>query len=287
MKQEMMPMNCAWKELLSILPISMREDVNFVGKDTLQEIRMRLGNPPELICSGGSRELSKKMDLFDLQFVINTASRYSPWLAGTLSQGYLTAPGGHRIGVCGEAIVKNGLMTGIKNPSSLCIRIARDFPGMINDRNVLEGSVLIIGQPGSGKTTFLRDLIRLRSNRSTGSVAVVDERGEIFPAASGFAWGRRTDVLTGCSKREGMEALLRTMGPETIAVDEITSATDCEGLLHAAWCGVSLIATAHASSRYDLCSRPVYRPLIDAKIFDMLVILQKDKSWKIERMEHK
>lgn len=280
-------MNCAWKELLSILPVSMRADVDFAGKDTLQELRMRIGTPPELICSGGFRELSKKMDLLDLQFVINTASRYSPWLAGTLSQGYLTAPGGHRIGVCGEAIMKDGLMSGIKNPSSLCIRVARDFPGMINDRNLMECSVLIIGQPGSGKTTFLRDLIRFRSNRSNGSVAVVDERGEIFPVASGFEWGRRTDVLTGCSKREGMEAVLRTMGPETIAVDEITSAADCDGLLHAAWCGVSLIATAHASSRHDLWSRPVYRPLIDAKIFDMLVILQKDKSWKIERMEHK
>ena len=85
----------------------------------------------------------------------------------------------------------------------------------------------------------------------------------------------------------GMEALLRTMGPETIAVDEITSATDCEGLLHAAWCGVSLIATAHAASKRDLISRPVYQPLVHAKIFDTLVILQKDKSWTIERMDGK
>lgn len=280
-------MNCAWKELLSILPISMRADVDYIGRDSLQELRMRIGSPPELICSGGSVDLSMKMDLLNLQFVINTASRYSPWLADTLSQGYITAPGGHRIGVCGEAIVKKGSMTGIKNPSSLCIRVARDFPGMIHDRNIAKGSVLIIGQPGSGKTTFLRDLIRLRSNQCSGSVAVVDERGEIFPAASGFSRGHRTDVLIGCNKKDGMDVVLRTMGPETIAVDEITSAADCDGLLNAAWCGVSLLATAHASSKYDLLHRPVYRPLVDAQIFDLLVILQKDKSWKIERMEHK
>ena len=279
-------MSCAWKELLSILPVSMRAEVDPYGRTSLQELRMRLGNLPELVCTGCFKELSKRVELGDLQFVINTASRYSPWLAGTLAQGYITAPGGHRIGVCGEVVVKDGVMTGIRNPSSICIRVARDFPGMVHERSVLQGSVLIIGQPGSGKTTFLRDLIRQRSDRATGSVAVVDERGEIFPAAAGFSYGRRTDVLTGCSKKEGLEALLRTMGPETIAVDEITSEVDCDALLHAAWCGVSLIATAHAASKRDLISRPVYRPLMNAKIFDTLVILQRDKSWRIERMEY-
>ena len=278
-------MRCAWQELLSVLPISMRSQVTELGKASLQELRMRLGHSPELICAGEQICLPMKLESGDLQFVINAASRYSPWLAETLSRGYLTAPGGHRIGVCGEAVMKNARMAGIRNPTALCIRVARDFPGMLQNRCLISGSVLIIGQPGSGKTTFLRDLIRLRSNNGTGSVAVVDERGEIFPAASGFVSGQRTDVITGCGKKEGMEAVLRTMGPETIAVDEITSESDCEGLLHAAWCGVSLIATAHAASKRDLCSRPVYKPLISTKIFDTLVILQKDKSWRMERME--
>ena len=278
-------MKCAWKELLSILPLSMRSEVDTLGKDTLQELRLRLGHPPELVCASERVLLTVKVTSYDLQFVINTASKYSPWLAETMSQGYLTAPGGHRIGVCGEAIVKDGRMTGLRNPSSLCIRVARDFPGMIRERSLISGSVLIIGKPGSGKTTFLRDLIRLRSNSGTGCVAVVDQRGEIFPFASAFSAGQRTDVLIGCGKKEGMEAVLRTMGPETIAVDEITSEADCNGLLHAAWCGVSLIATAHASNRRDLCCRPVYKPLISANIFDVLVVLQKDKSWRIERMD--
>ena len=72
----------------------------------------------------------------------------------------------------------------------------------------------------------------------------------------------------------------------TVAVDEITSEADCMGLLHAARCGVSLVATAHAGSKSDLYTRPVYKPLISGNIFDMLVILQKDKSWSVERMEH-
>ena len=278
-------MKCAWQELLSVLPPSLRPEVNSLGKDTMQELRLRWGHPPELVLAKGSVRLPLKVLQQDLQFVINAASKYSPWLAETLSQGYLTAPGGHRIGVCGEVILKDGRMTGVRNPSSLCIRVARDFPGLIRDQRLLSGSVLIIGKPGSGKTTFLRDLIRFRSDGGLGSVAVVDQRGEIFPYASDFSRGQRTDVMTGCEKKEGMELLLRTMGPETVAVDEITSERDCRGLLHAAWCGVSLIATAHAASKHDLCSRAVYKPLITANIFDMLVILQKDKSWKAERME--
>lgn len=277
-------MKCAWQELLAVLPPGLRNDVDSRGKEKMQELRLRVGYPPELVCGGECIHLSQAVTLQELHFVMNTASKYSPWLAETLSEGYLTAPGGHRIGICGEAVMKAGKMTGIRTPSSLCIRVARDFPGMVQDQRLISGSVLIIGQPGSGKTTFLRDLIRLRSEKGTGSVAVVDQRGEIFPQASGFYTGQRTDVLTGCRKKEGMEALLRTMGPETIAVDEITSEEDCAGLLHAAWCGVSLIATAHAASKEELCRRGVYKPLIAGHIFDMLVSLRKDKSWTAERM---
>lgn len=280
-------MICAWQELMSILPPPIRQEVNAEGKDTLQELRLRLGHFPELIGSLQCTYLKQKVSLQDLQFVMNAASKYSPWLSETLSDGFLTARGGHRIGICGEAIMKGGKMAGIRHPSSMCIRVARDFPGRIRDQRLMRGSVLIIGRPGSGKTTFLRDLIRLRSNSGDGSVAVVDQRGEIFPFMSGFPEGKRTDVMIGCGKKEGMETVLRTMGPDTIAVDEVTSEADCRGLLHAAWCGVSLIATAHAASKQDLFSRPVYKPLIDGGIFDMLVILQKDKSWNAERMEYK
>ena len=277
-------MKCAWEELLAVLPLWLRPEVDALGRNSLQELRLRLGHPPELIFGEGNIWLSQKVSMQDLQFVINTASKYSPWLVETLSDGYLTARGGHRIGICGEAIIKSGQMIGIRNPTSLCIRVARDFPGMIRDQGLTTGSILIIGRPGSGKTTFLRDLIRLRGD--TGSVAVVDQRGEIFPVSSNFYTGHRVDVMTGCCKKEGMESMLRTMSPETLAVDEITSECDCNGLLHAAWCGVFLIATAHAGSKRDLYDRPVYKPLLQAGIFDTLVIIQKDKSWTAERMEH-
>lgn len=274
-------MRCAWKELLSILPDWMRADVDELGKDSLQELRLRIGHPPELVRMGNDKLLFRDIQEADLSYIVNMASRYSPWAATTSAQGYLTAPGGHRIGLCGEAVIQRCTMTGLRQISSLCIRIARDLPGIAQSLGHLDGSVLIIGRPGSGKTTLLRDLIRYRSRKEC--VAVVDERGEIFP--QGFDIGSRTDILTGCPKPHGIDILLRTMGPATIAVDEITAESDCQAMIRAGWCGVRLLATAHAASRADLESRPVYRPLVGSKLFDSIVILRPDKSWRLERME--
>ena len=281
-------MRCAWQAYLNLLPVWMRENVDRQGRDTLQEIRLRLNVPPELITSSGCFWLERPVSVDDLRFCVNVASRYSPWAAGTLALGFLTAPGGHRIGICGEAVVSDQIMTGIQSPTSLCIRVARDFAGIAGQAAQLNGSILIIGKPGSGKTTLLRDLIREKSNMGPGSIAVVDERGEIFPAVnhiSCFYAGKRTDVLTKCSKRQGIEAVLRNMGPETIAVDEITAQEDCDALIRAGWCGVKLLATAHAGNCRDLRSRPVYKPIIESKLFETILVIQPDKSWRLERMD--
>lgn len=275
-------MRCAWNELIRILPQTLRRSVDELGKNDLQELRLRLHRQAKLVSGQGSRLLDRIINEADLSFVINTASRYSPWAASTMSQGYITAPGGHRIGLCGDAVVQDGVMRGIRCPTSLCIRVARDLPGIAGNLGKLTGNILILGPPGSGKTTLLRDLIRQISNQEEGSIAVVDERGELFPP--GFDQGQNTDVLSLCSKPQGLALALRTMGPSCIAVDEITAREDCEALTMAMWCGVRLLATAHAASMKDLRSRPVYAPIINSKLFDQIVILRRDKSWYTERM---
>lgn len=275
-------MRCAWNELLKIVPQSIRQDVDRQGRDTLQELRLRLGMVPEMVTAKGPVRLSGIVTESDISFVVNTASRYSPWAAATAAKGYITAQGGHRIGICGEAVISGGSITGIRSPTSLCIRVARDFPGIAAKAAGLRGNTLILGPPGSGKTTLLRDLIRQISDSGIGSVAVVDERGELFPL--GFPTGKRTDILSGCTKVQGVQMTLRTMGPAWIAVDEITAREDCEALTEAGWCGVRLLATAHASDRADLNRRPVYRPLLDCGLFENLIILHPDKSWRTERM---
>ena len=178
-------------------------------------------------------------------------------------------------------------MRGISLPTSLCIRVARDFENISKTAAGITGSILIIGPPGSGKTTLLRDLIRQKSGSGLGSVSVVDEREELFPLYKGqpcFDAGSCTDILSGCPKSVGIEAVLRSMNPRWIALDEITAQADCEALLHAGWCGVNLLATAHAGSIHDLQSRPVYQPLIHCKLFHTVLVLHRDKSWTTERI---
>lgn len=273
-------MTCAWQELLSLLPPEMQKEVNRIGRDTAQEIRLRIGHVPELVCGRRWERLPNLIRREDLTYVINSASRYSPWSAQTLARGYITGPGGHRVGVCGEVVMKDGYVCGLRRVTSLCIRIARDFPGIAEDACHLKGSILIIGPPGSGKTTLLRDLIRQISIREV--VGVVDERGELFP--DHVTYGTRLDVLKGCPKREGMEMILRTMGSSCIAMDEITASSDCDALLQAGWCGVRLLATAHAGSMQDLMKRPLYQPLLRYGLFDHILVMNKDKTWRKEQM---
>lgn len=275
-------MNCAWKELLAILPAHFRPAVEAVRGESLQEIRLRLRQKPEFVLKDRRLELDKPVSAEDLTFVVNIASRYSPWIEASSAAGFITAPGGHRIGLCGDVICKDGTMTGFRTLRSVNIRVCRDFPGCSGNLHQMSGSVLVIGKPGSGKTTFLRDLIRNKSQLQ--NVGVVDERGELFPEQATFPIGKRTDITTGCSKEKGIEMLLRTMTPDWIAVDEITAEKDCRALLQAGWCGVKLLATAHAASKEDLMARPLYAPLVTGGLFDRLVIIQPDKSWRVERM---
>ena len=275
-------MKCARDALLSVLPTRLRQQVDNLGRDTMQELRLRVGQSVELILSGQSRILEMQAQEEDITFIVNAASHYSPWAAATSAKGYITAAGGHRIGVAGECVVQGGQVTGIRRATSLCIRVARAFPN-IGDKAPKSGSLLVLGPPGAGKTTLLRDLIRIRSETGR-AVAVVDERGELFPVGGVFTPGSRTDVLTGCSKAAGVDMALRTLSPACIAVDEITSQEDCQALLSVGWCGVELLATAHAKDAKDLLRRKIYQPLADSGLFDTLLILQPDKSWRMERM---
>ncbi len=279
-------MNCQWSSVLSVLPGWMRRSVDEKGRVGLQELRLRLGQPPQLYLAGGQTYLEQIVTPEDLRYTVNAASKYSPWACASSAQGYLTISGGHRIGLCGDVVVKQGGSAAIRWLSSLCIRISRDFPGISRDiRN--QGSILIVGAPGSGKTSLLRDLIRSRSDSATGSICVVDERCEIFPVTQdSFCYppGKRTDVLSGCPKGDGIDMAVRCMGPATVAVDEITAKEDCNSLLQAAWCGVDILATAHAGSLDELKARPIYKPLLETKLFQTVVVMHKDKRYHTERM---
>lgn len=269
-----------FETLLEILPESLRTEVKGGLTESVAELRLRAGERAELVSARGSVFLHKTVRASDLTGCINLASSFSPWTTASMSMGYLTAKGGHRIGICGEVILRDGQVTGFRRLDSLCIRICHDVSGAAAGLKNLSGSTLILGAPGWGKTTLLRDHCRRLSNRSR--VCVVDEREELFP--QGFIRGPRMDVLTLCPKPIGMEMVLKSMNPEYIAVDEITSTVDCEGLIHCVGCGVRLLATAHAGSFAEFRSRPLYKPLMARGVFDHVVTLRPDRTYCVEEL---
>lgn len=278
-------MRCAWDQFVNILPLWMRNRVDEIGRNSLQELRLRINSPPELVFQDKSVFLKRCVIKEDIQFCVNLATQYSPWASETVSSGFISIPGGHRIGLCGATIPgREG--KGFRSITSICIRISRDYIGIAKGADV-EGSLLIIGAPGAGKTTFLRDIIRQLSEKDRTRIAVVDERFEIFPCIEDvfcYNIGPRVDILSGCNKSAGIEMVLRTMTPTVIAVDEITSSADAEAVLHCVGCGVSLIATAHAAHLEELSARPVYKKLIKQSVFQTVVILNTNRTWKMERI---
>ena len=170
----------------------------------------------------------------------------------------------------------------------MSIRVARQVYGVSADLWKLDGSVLILGRPGCGKTTLMRDMIQQYSLSSRNHITVIDEREELFPRSNGlfcFCPGPKTDIISGCSKEKGIIMALRNMTPAVIAVDEITAHEDCAALLEAGWCGVDLFATAHAKNQDDLRSRPIYQTLMGSGLFKYVVILELDKSWHLEEVK--
>ena len=272
-------MMCAWDSLLEVLPPGLRGDVDRLGKPGLQELRLRLGREVELVMDSGCVYLDTVVASEDLAFLINAASRYSPWACKSMEEGFLTIAGGHRIGLGGGFACTDTGAIRVQRVTSLCLRVAKDIPGIGKAYADLTGSTLILGPPGWGKTTLLRDLARQIAERH--AVAVIDDRGELFP--QGFARGKRMDVLSQCPKEQGIDMALRTLGPEVIAVDEVTQMRDCQVLAAAAHCGVRLLATAHGASSQDLTRRDSYKTLVEHQIFDNILVLGGDRTCTLER----
>ena len=278
-------MKCAWESFIRLIPLWMREKVEILEKDDLRELRLRINAPPELVFAEKSLFLQRNVSHEDIDFSINLATKYSPWSSDSIADGFITTAGGHRIGLSGTILPGRESKNGFSSITSICFRISRDFPGIAKDAAV-DGSILIIGKPGAGKTTFLRDLIRQISAREGNRIAVVDERYEIFPIVNnGFCFdtGVRIDVIAGCSKAFGIETVLRNMTPTAIAVDEITAHSDADAILHSIGCGVSLLATAHAASFEELKKRPIYHLLLQNAVFQTFIILHTDMTWHMEQ----
>lgn len=276
---------------LEIIPDKYAEQIVVYELDRLEEIRLCVGQPLTLRFSNREERLWPRQTQEDLEQVLASACRQSVYShTETIRQGYITIEGGHRIGICGFGIYSNSAVKTIMNISSLVIRVAHQVIGCANElMEEVEDSVLIIGPPGSGKTTLLRDVIRQISDKKKQRVGLADERGELSAGAFGVPQldiGSRTDVLINLPKNEAAMMLLRTMNPQWIAMDEITSPEDIAVMDKISYCGVSLLATAHAENPQELDMRPLYKELLKKGIFSKVVVLNRDKNFYVQEVSN-
>ena len=227
----------------------------------------------------------------DMQYIIQKICENSIYAyKEQISQGYITIKGGHRIGITGTCVIENQKISNIKYISSLNFRIAREVKGcsqkilkdIIDQEHNTIYNTLIVSPPGKGKTTILRDTIRNISNgipemNFRGKICgVVDERGEIAAMYKGIPQndiGIRTDVIENVSKYNGMQILIRAMGPEVIACDEIGTKEDIEAIQYAINSGVKGIFTMHGSNMTSVKSNSEINKIIVSKLIEKIICL--------------
>lgn len=272
-----------------MLSPSLRRELSDFSEANLEELRLRIGKPLELCYADGKvirKGMVQKRELFE---TLNYLADYSLYARKEeIAQGFFTARGGHRVGICGREHLADTMEIGGVN-----IRIAQErkdcarqiVPWLRRSKGVC--STLFLATCGVGKTTYLRDTIRLLAT-GDGSYpavkcAVVDERSEIAACYQGIPQndlGCAVDVLDGCSKTKGMQMLLRSMSPQVIAVDELATEEEILCVHRMILSGVSVLGTVHCESLEELRQKTEFQELYQRGLIDRYVLLKKDITGK-------
>ncbi|MHB9095282.1 MAG: stage III sporulation protein AA [Eubacteriales bacterium] len=299
------------RDILPVLPNKIRELVTELPGEMLEqieEIRLRQGKPlmvglmreDVIVTALGQPSSVPEFGYIvtdkDLQRTVQLISGSSVYaFEEEIKNGFITVKGGHRVGIAGKVNVDRGRVRTIKYITGLNIRIAREvigaadrvMPYLVDPVSKEFHHTLIISPPRCGKTTLMRDIVRQISmgmpklDIKGYTVGVVDERSEIAGCFNGVPQkdvGIRTDVLDGCPKAEGMMMLIRAMGPQIIATDEIGKQEDASALEEALNAGIKVLTTAHGADWQEISQRPVFKYIIEQGIFERLVILGRSKG---------
>ena len=279
-------------------------------KRKTQEIRLRTGKPLAIGCRKAVYFIGKNgrlltvpgkeayiADKDSVQACFQFLCEYSVYShENEIRQGFLSLRGGHRAGVCGTAVYRDGHFSGVCDISSICLRISRQMTGCSEEilkeiGSELSRGLLLAGAPSSGKTTVLRDLARAISSGEAGEIqriAIVDERGELAGTYAGMAendLGYCCDVLNGYQKAEGILQAVRALSPDYILCDEIGGTEEAKSLLQCLHAGVSIIASIHAGSPEEFLHRQQALLLLRGGAFGHVAFLAgKQEPGTIDRI---
>lgn len=166
-------------EILRYFPNSLYENLSNIFKqnpiiwDRLQEIRVRVGRQIILKLRDQDILLEYTVSQSEILQMLERLCENSIYAyKNQICEGFITVKGGHRVGIAGSCVIENGKIINVKYISSLNFRIAREIINcstsilreVIDKENETIFNTIIVAPPGKGKTTILRDLIRILSN---------------------------------------------------------------------------------------------------------------------------
>ena len=265
-------------------PEEVRTELDMLLPGELREIRLRVNRHTVFVTASRTAALPWQPSQDEIETMLESLSEHSLYArTDQTSQGFLTLRGGHRLGLCGHMAASDSRSV-LSDIGSICLRIACEWPGCAEDLslslNKARNSVLLIGPPDSGKTTMLRDLARLlATGKHARQLAIVDERSEIAACVRGIPQldvGDCTDVLDNLAKADAIPRLVRSMAPQVIITDELSSDADAAAVLDAAGCGIAICASVHGTSLQDAASRPPIATLMTRRIFGMYAVLSSE-----------
>ncbi|WP_069804810.1 R3H domain-containing nucleic acid-binding protein [Thermogemmatispora onikobensis] len=242
--------------LLEALPPSIHEAVDRLeNRGELLEIVMDLGRLPEARFPDGEVILSDQPITYaDLEYVVEHIGEFGDDNRAGIERTL------HRISALRN---RKGRVVG------LTCRIGRAVLGSIAlIRDIVEQgqSILILGRPGVGKTTLLREIARVLADEANKRVVVVDTSNEIAGDGDiphpGIGRARRMQVAHTSMQHAVMIEAVENHMPQVIVIDEIGTELEAQAARTIAERGVQLIATAHGNSLSNLLVNPTLSDLV-------------------------
>lgn len=244
------------RKLIENLPFFIQHQLNqHHNKDKLIEIVLDLGRRPEARFVNGSEYLSQKLISWqDIDSVIKQISKFSDENRAGIERTL------HRIScIRNRQFLINGLTCRVGRAIFGTITIIRDLLES-------EKSILILGKPGVGKTTIIREIARVLSDELLKRVIIIDTSNEIAGDSDiphfGIGTARRMQVTKTEYQHQVIIEAVENHMPQVIIIDEISNELEVLAARAIAEKGVQLVGTTHGNCLKNLIKNPSLADLI-------------------------